>query len=118
MTTETDDDVTVSPPAPSVGWEPAGPARALQLVLLAVIGALLLTTAGIVGHAAAGPQPPGDDSVEAGFARDMQVHHAQAVTMSMIVRDDTTDAQTRTLAYDVALTQQNQIGQMQAWLNS
>jgi uncharacterized protein (DUF305 family) len=62
------------------------------------------------------PRPPADDSVEAGFARDMQAHHAQAVRMSMIVRDRSTDAEIRMLAYDIALSQQQQIGQMYAWL--
>ncbi len=33
--------------------------------------------------------PPGDGSPEAGFARDMIVHHAQAVEMAEIVRDRT-----------------------------
>jgi len=62
-------------------------------------------------------RPPGDDSAEAGFARDMIVHHAQAVEMSGIVLDRTNDERIRTLANDIALTQQGQIGQMQGWLN-
>ncbi len=33
--------------------------------------------------------PPGEGSAEAGFARDMMVHHAQAVEMAEIVRDGT-----------------------------
>jgi uncharacterized protein (DUF305 family) len=60
---------------------------------------------------------PADDSVDAGFARDMQVHHTQAVQMSVIVRDNTDDPAVRTLAYDIATTQQQQIGQMFAWLD-
>ena len=59
---------------------------------------------------------PADDSVDAGFARDMRVHHAQAVQMAMMVRDLTDDEATRRLAYDIALTQQEQIGRMAAWL--
>jgi uncharacterized protein (DUF305 family) len=46
----------------------------------------------------------------------MMVHHAQAVEMAEIVRDRTENPQTRTLATDIALTQQAQIGQMQGWL--
>ncbi|WP_406280196.1 DUF305 domain-containing protein [Embleya sp. NBC_00896] len=57
-----------------------------------------------------------DDSVDAGFARDMRTHHAQAVQMSMMIRDLTQDEPTRRLAYDIALTQQEQIGRMAAWL--
>jgi uncharacterized protein (DUF305 family) len=60
--------------------------------------------------------PPADDSVDAGFARDMSLHHAQAVEMSMIVRDETDNESVRTIAYDIATTQQQQIGQMYAWL--
>lgn len=48
---------------------------------------------------------PGDDSVEAGFARDMMVHHAQAVEMAEIVRDKTESEDIQTLALDTALTQ-------------
>jgi uncharacterized protein (DUF305 family) len=62
------------------------------------------------------PRPPGDDSAEAGFARDMMVHHAQAVEMAEILRDKTESDAMRTLAKDIVLTQQNQIGQMQGWL--
>jgi uncharacterized protein (DUF305 family) len=61
-------------------------------------------------------RPPGDDSAEAGFARDMMVHHAQAVEMAEILRDKTQSEAMRTLAKDIVLTQQNQIGQMQGWL--
>ena len=60
---------------------------------------------------------PGDDSAEAGFARDMSEHHAQAVEMSEIVRGKTESGEIRTLATDIALTQQGQIGRMQGWLS-
>ncbi len=60
---------------------------------------------------------PGDDSAEAGFARDMMVHHAQAVEMAEIVRDKTESEEVRLLAADMALTQQGQIGRMQGWLD-
>ena len=69
-----------------------------------------------VGRLVGGEPAPSAGSAAAGFARDMQTHHAQAVDMSMIVRDRTTDADVRLLAYDIALTQQHQIGQMFAWL--
>ena len=61
-------------------------------------------------------QQPGNDSAEAGFARDMSVHHAQAVEMAEIVRNKTRSEEVRLLAADMALTQQGQIGQMQGWL--
>ena len=59
---------------------------------------------------------PGDGSAEAGFARDMSVHHAQAVEMAEIVRDKTESEEVRIMAADMALTQQGQIGRMQGWL--
>ncbi len=60
--------------------------------------------------------PPGNDSAEAGFARDMIVHHGQAVQMAEIVRDKTNSDDIRLLAADISLTQQGQIGIMQGWL--
>ena len=74
--------------------------------LAAVVLALYLTS-----------RPPGDGSAEAGFARDMMVHHAQAVEMAGILRDKDVSPEMETLAEDIALTQQGQIGQMQGWLN-
>lgn len=86
----------------------------LLLGLVAVAG--LFALAFTAGRVAAAPENPGNDSADAGFARDMQVHHAQAVEMSRIVRDRTDDVVLRTIAYDIAMTQQHQIGQMYAWL--
>jgi uncharacterized protein (DUF305 family) len=59
---------------------------------------------------------PLDGSAEAGFARDMQTHHGQAVEMSLLVNDRTTDPQIRILAKDIATSQQHQAGQMFAWV--
>jgi uncharacterized protein (DUF305 family) len=61
-------------------------------------------------------RPPADDSVEAGFARDMSEHHAQAVAMSMEVIQDSESKDIDVLAYDIATSQSNQIGRMQGWL--
>jgi uncharacterized protein (DUF305 family) len=59
---------------------------------------------------------PADDSAEAGFARDMATHHAQAVDMAFIVRDATTDETLRALAADIIVTQSAQRGMFMAWL--
>ena len=75
-------------------------------ILAGVLALVLLVT----------PSLPSDDSPEAGFGRDMSVHHAQAVEMAEIVRQRTLDPEIRILATDVALTQQAQIGQIQGWL--
>lgn len=60
---------------------------------------------------------PSADSADAGFARDMAVHHQQAVEMSYIVRDRTDDEEVRRLAYDIAQTQANQRGMLLGWLD-
>ncbi len=108
------------------GWVPQDPV----LTAVLVVGAILLSAvAGAAlasllsgdaspgdGSAEIGLQAPAEDSAEAGFARDMMVHHAQAVQMAEIVRDKTESEEIRTLSADIALTQQVQIGQMQGWL--
>ncbi|MFI5889065.1 DUF305 domain-containing protein [Actinoplanes sp. NPDC051513] len=83
-----------------------------------VIAALLVGTMLGLGIGILVPhlRTPGDDSVEAGFLRDMSTHHAQAVEMSMIVHQKSDDPQIVYLASDIALTQHGQIGYMQAWL--
>ncbi len=84
--------------------------------LVAVLVAALVALFGLAVWLWLAGREPGEGSVEAGFARDMISHHAQAVEMAEIVRDRTEDPKVRTLAKDVALTQQAQIGQMQGWL--
>ncbi|MFC4332076.1 DUF305 domain-containing protein [Streptomyces andamanensis] len=74
------------------------------------------------GSAAAGATAPAltvpdGGSADAGFARDMAVHHQQAVEMSYIVRDRTSDPEVRRLAYDIAQTQANQRGMLLGWLD-
>jgi uncharacterized protein (DUF305 family) len=61
---------------------------------------------------------PRDDSAEAGFARDMATHHAQAVEMSFVIRDKSPDEGLRTLAYDIIVTQSTQRGVFMGWLQA
>jgi uncharacterized protein (DUF305 family) len=91
--------------------------RALQVTALVLAGVLALLIAAIVGRTTAGSHSPGDSSAAAGFARDMTDHHAQAVDMATIISRRTTDTDLQALATDIALTQTNQMGQMQGWLN-
>ncbi|MFD4423187.1 DUF305 domain-containing protein [Agromyces sp. NPDC058484] len=65
-----------------------------------------------------GDPTPVSTSAEAGFARDMQVHHQQGVELAMIVRDATDDPDVRLLAYDIATTQAQQAGQLYGWLRT
>jgi len=85
-----------------------------------LLGALAAVVALLIGYAAglltARPSTPGDNSPEAGFARDMSAHHAQAVEMAMIAWQKSTDPDVREMAYNIATGQQAQIGIMQTWL--
>ncbi|MFF4831383.1 DUF305 domain-containing protein [Streptomyces sp. NPDC001315] len=90
--------------------------------LIAGAAAAVLVAAGAITYAVAedggsGDSAPTADSADAGFARDMAVHHQQAVEMSYIVRDRTKDAEVRRLAYDIAQTQANQRGMLLGWLD-
>ena len=92
-------------------------ARSRKAVAAIIAVALLVAGAFALGRLSAPVSSnPSTTSAEAGFARDMRVHHAQAVDMSMIVRDETDDPEIRLLAYDIAMTQQSQAGQMLGWL--
>ena len=90
----------------------------LEVTLVAAVVALAaLFTAGLVGYGLAGRSShPGDSSAEAGFARDMQTHHGQAVQMALTIRDKTADPTLRTVTYDIVTSQQQQSGQMFSWL--
>ncbi|MGI5407839.1 DUF305 domain-containing protein [Streptomyces chartreusis] len=94
-----------------VGWI-AGAAAAV----LVAVGALTYAVAEDGGGSGSGGTPAAD-SADAGFARDMAVHHQQAVEMSYIVRDRTDDKDVRLLAYDIAQTQANQRGMLLGWLD-
>ncbi|MFF5722333.1 DUF305 domain-containing protein [[Kitasatospora] papulosa] len=87
-------------------------------VALALLFAGAATVASARGDGAvSAPLTPAVDSADAGFARDMAVHHQQAVEMSFIVRDVTDDEDVRRLAYDIAHTQANQRGMLLGWLD-
>ncbi|MGW0991271.1 DUF305 domain-containing protein [Streptomyces sp. NPDC002486] len=89
--------------------------------LIAGAAAAALVAAGAITYAVAGDdgggRTPSAESADAGFARDMAVHHQQAVEMSYIVRDRTKDEAVRRLAYDIAQTQANQRGMLLGWLD-
>jgi uncharacterized protein (DUF305 family) len=92
-----------------IGWI-AGTAAAV----LVAAGAITYAVAEDGGSSAS---TPAADSADAGFARDMAVHHQQAVEMSYIVRDRTKNTEVRRLAYDIAQTQANQRGMLLGWLD-
>jgi uncharacterized protein (DUF305 family) len=93
-----------------VGWV-AGAAAAVLVAAGGITYAVAEDTGG--SHTAT----PGAESADAGFARDMAVHHQQAVEMSYIIRDRTGNEDVRRLAYDIAQTQSNQRGMLLGWLD-
>ncbi|WP_037623913.1 DUF305 domain-containing protein [Streptomyces aureus] len=96
-----------------VGWAAGAAAAALVAA-----GAITYAVAdGDGSGSGSGTRTPAADSADAGFARDMAVHHQQAVEMSYIVRDRTKDTEVRRLAYDIAQTQANQRGMLLGWLD-
>lgn len=88
---------------------------AIALVLLA-IAALAFAVGRFSTFGSQGPGVPGTESPEAGFSRDMQVHHAQAIEMAMEIYRKTQDDEVRVLAYDIATGQAAQRGEMYDWL--
>ena len=113
--------MTSAPPETATA-EQSTPTRRRPLVAaVAVLAAgVLVAVAMLAGWALAegGSTVPADDSLDAGFARDMQLHHNQAVDMSVVVRDRTEDEAVRGVALDILLTQRQQSGQMYGWLES
>ncbi|GAA4082463.1 DUF305 domain-containing protein [Streptomyces hundungensis] len=94
-----------------------GVAAALALLMVFAAAAVLVSSGGDGSAAEAKSRTPTATSADAGFARDMSTHHQQAVEMSFIVRDRTSDEEVRRLAYDIANTQANQRGMMLGWLD-
>nr|WP_301114168.1 DUF305 domain-containing protein [Microbacterium sp.] len=87
---------------------------AVLLIVLAVAGAAFAV--GRFSAFGTSPAVPGDSSPEAGFARDMQVHHTQAIEMAMTSYRKTEDEGIRTLAFDIATAQAGQRGEFYDWL--
>jgi uncharacterized protein (DUF305 family) len=85
------------------------------LVVVAVIAALV-GALGASWFMHTRNSPPSDFGADAGFSRDMQAHHAQAVEMALLVRERSDDEELRTVAYDILTSQQQQAGQMYGWL--
>lgn len=101
------------PPADTDGAGAGKRFGTVAVALAIVVGLLLGYAAGLLTP---GLIRPGDASPEAGFARDMSTHHAQAVELAMLAHEQGSDPDVRNLGADIALTQQAQIGMMQTWL--
>ena len=96
-----------------------GPLRTALLAVIAVglvvLGGGLAVALGIGDDA--GTPVPTADSVDAGFSRDMAVHHLQGVEMANVALERSEDREVRQLAFDISSTQTNQAGRMQGWLS-
>lgn len=95
--------------------QPTPPTWLLAGLLALLLGGLF---GGLAGYRLAGGGQPAADSIDVGFARDMSIHHEQAVQMAALVYDRTEDDAIRQLAYDILTTQQGQIGIMSGWLDA
>lgn len=88
------------------------PAKRSLLIALAVLVVAAAAVFVVLGRSGS----PGDASADAGFARDMATHHAQAVDMSFTIRDKSSAKDVRNLAYDIITTQSTQRGMFLGWL--
>lgn len=102
--TETDD---FEPPAGRAPWP----------LIAAALGVLAILLGALAIYLFQGDKTPANDSADVGFARDMSVHHAQAVEMADIVYRRTEDPAIERIALDIGTTQQFQIGMMTGWLD-
>lgn len=92
--------------------------------LIAVIAVVAVLFGGVLGYlggvvSSVGGEPaPTSTSVEAGFSRDMQVHHLQGAELALIAHERSTDPEILAISRDILLTQQQQAGQMFGWLSA
>lgn len=95
----------------------SAPRRWVLIVLACLaIGGLAFAIGRFSTFGASSAATPTTDSAEAGFSRDMQAHHAQAIAMAMEIYRKTDDEELRVLAYDIATGQAGQRGEMFDWL--
>jgi uncharacterized protein (DUF305 family) len=93
-------------------------------LLVAAVAVVALLLGGAGGYLAGALAPfaqaatPSTTSAEAGFARDMQVHHLQGAEMALIAHERSTDDEVLTVSKDILLTQQQQAGQLFGWLTA
>jgi uncharacterized protein (DUF305 family) len=97
---------------------PTGGSTPLRITLLAVIAVGLVVLGGglavVLGIGRDGETQPG--TVDVGFSRDMARHHLQGVEMANLALERSQDRAVRGLAFDIAETQNNQVGRMHGWL--
>ncbi|CAN5781121.1 hypothetical protein BH20CHL2_BH20CHL2_01900 [soil metagenome] len=87
-----------------------------KVAAVALVVVITLLVGGSILYSALRDTTPGENSAEAGFLRDMQVHHTQAVIMADTIRFRTEDDQIMAMATDIAFAQMSQIGTMSGFL--
>ena len=90
--------------------------RARRVLVLVVALLLALVVGMFLGRSL--PSAPAGNSVDVGFARDMAIHHGQAVDMAYTALRTAPSPEVRQLAVDMASTQGNQAGRLQQLLIS
>jgi uncharacterized protein (DUF305 family) len=111
----------VTDPADETSDTATQPSSTRRWLLIALAAVAITAVAFAIGRftafgASAAPVYPSTVSADAGFARDMQVHHGQAIEMAMEIYRKTEDPELRILAYDIATAQSAQRGEMYGWL--
>ncbi len=92
-------------------------------VIVGALVAIVLLAVGATLGVALAPQAstPSSEaaagSVEIGFARDMVLHHTQGVSMANLEEQNGADPEVKIVAFDIASTQQTDIGEMNGWLD-
>lgn len=92
-----------------------GPHVWLPLLLLGYLIALLSTAIG-EGGGSSDRIAAKVNATDVGFARDMSIHHQQAVELSQAILERNPRPEIALLAGDILLGQTEQIGQMHGWL--
>lgn len=108
----------IARPAQHDGHERAARGGRIAVIVAAGIAIVVVAVVAFsIGRLSSlGVATPSDRSADAGFSRDMQVHHLQGVEMAMIIRGISDADDMQHLSYDIATTQAQQAGQMYGWL--
>jgi len=88
--------------------------RALIFVVLALCA---LVAGFFVFQQSTQDKKPAIDPIDSGFARSMLLHHAQAIQMSMMMRD-AASPEVQALAQSIIIKQTREMGVMEGWLTA
>jgi uncharacterized protein (DUF305 family) len=101
-----------------------GPGRSTLQFVLPIVMVVALLAAALAGGFYWGTKhgdtttPVKPSAVDIGFARDMSIHHQQAVTMAGYTRDNSDNPDVVHLAYDIETNQSIEMGEMTGWLDT